>query len=120
MLRVNGSITENFNLLFEKWNDAKHNKSTLIEGFGGWLSTKNLPLNLWRRNIFEVIGAYFGGLESIALEILNLIKCSKARIEVRKNLCGFLPAPIEIKRETRGNFFLNFGDFEPLEVPVIV
>ena len=98
-----------FHLLFDKWNDARHNEPTLIEGFGGWLSIKNLPLNLWRGSIFEVIGAYFGGLESIALETLNLIECSEARIKVRKNLCGFLPATIEIKSETRGNFFLNFG-----------
>ena len=71
-----------FHLLFEKWNEAKHSRPTLIEGSGGWLSIKNLPLNLWRRNIFEAIGAYFGGLESIALETLNMIKCFEARIKV--------------------------------------
>lgn len=64
--------------------------------------------------------SYFGGLESIILETLNLIKFSEARIKVRKNLCGFLPATIELKSENWGNFSLNFGDFEPLEAPVII
>ena len=64
------------------------------------MSIKNLPLNLWRSNIFEVIGAYFGGLESIALETLNLIKCSEAIIKVKIFLCGFLTATIELKSET--------------------
>ena len=99
-----------FHLLFEKWNEAKHSRPTLIEGFRGWFSIKNLPLNLWRRNIFEAIGAYLGGLGGIALETLNLIKCYEAGIKVRKNLCGFLPATIELKTENRANFFLNFGD----------
>lgn len=65
-----------YHLLFEKWNAAKDSRPSL-EGFRGWLSIKNLPLNLCRRDIFEVIGAYFGGLENIALETLNLIKCSE-------------------------------------------
>ena len=59
-------------------------------------------------------------MERIALETLNLIKCSEARIKVQNNLCGFLLATIELKSETRGNFFLNFADFEPLEVPATV
>ena len=46
--------------------------------------------------------SYFGGLESIILETLNLIKFFEARIKVRKK------------------FSLNFGDFEPIEALVII
>lgn len=67
-----------YHLVFEKWNGAKHSRPSLIEGFGGWLSIKNQPLNMWRRDILEVIGAYFGGFESIALETLNRVKCFEA------------------------------------------
>ena len=80
-----------FHLLFEKWDDDKHSRATHITGSEGWLSVKNLPLNLWRKDVFKAIGEYFGGLEEIALDTLNLIDCSKAKIQVRKNLCGFLP-----------------------------
>ena len=75
-----------YHLLFEKWNEAKHNRPTLIEGFGGWLSIKNLPLKIWQIDIFEAIGAYFGGLESIALETLNT--ALKLELEFEKICIG--------------------------------
>ena len=75
-----------FHLLFEKWDVINHSRPSSIKGFRGWLSIKNLPLDLWRRAIFEVIGAHFGGLESFAPDTLNLIRCTDARIQVRKNV----------------------------------
>ncbi|KAA0038211.1 Ulp1-like peptidase [Cucumis melo var. makuwa] len=71
-----------FHLLFEKWDVINHSRPSSIKGFRGWLSIKNLPLDLWRRAIFEVIGAHFGGLESFAPDTLNLIRCTDARIQV--------------------------------------
>ena len=66
-----------FHLLFEKWDDDKHSRATHIIGYGGCLSVKNLPLNLWRKDVFKAIGEYFGGLEEIALDTIHLIDCSK-------------------------------------------
>lgn len=37
----------------------------------------------------------------------------------KKNLCGFMPASIEIKNERRGSIFLSFGEFEAMEAPSI-
>ena len=53
--------------------------------------------SLWRKDVFKSIGEYIGGLEEIAQDTLNLIDCSKARFQVRKNLCGFLLGTIQIK-----------------------
>ena len=54
------------------------------------------------------------------LWILSILSTgSEARIRVRKNLCDFLPATIELKNESRGNFFLNFGDNESIDNPDI-
>lgn len=106
-----------FHLPFEKWNTLQYSQPTLIKGFGGWLSIKNLPLEYWKRDSFEAIGTYFGGLDGIAIETLNLLNCSEAKIKVKKNLCGFMQATIEIKNEIRGNIFLNFGDIESVEAP---
>ena len=61
---------------------------------------------------FEATGTYFGGLESIATKTLNHLNCVEAKIQVKQNLCGFIPSTIEIKDENRGNIFLNFGDIE--------
>lgn len=106
-----------FHLLFEKWNKLRHSRPLYTKGFGSWIAIKNLPLDYWNRNTFEATGAYFGGLESIAYEILNLLNCSDAR--VKRNLCGFMPLTIEIKDEFRVNIFLNFGDFEALDPLVL-
>lgn len=72
-----------------------------------------IPIN----NILEAIGAYFGGLESIATDTLNLLNCLEAKIKVKSNLCGFRLATVEIKDEKRGNIFLNFDDIEIMEPP---
>ena len=79
------------------------------------INIKNHPLDLSRRVIFQVIGAYFGGLESIAMETLNLINCSKVRIQVQRNLCGFMTTTIELRNVVKCNCFLNFEDFNLLE-----
>ena len=43
---------------------------------------------------------------------MNLINVSEARIQVKKNLCGFVPSTIEITDLKRGHIYLHFGDFE--------
>lgn len=71
-----------FHLLFKKWNRSVHSRPTVLKGYGGWMSIKNLPLDYWSRDTFEAIGAYFGGLENIATDTLNLLNCSEAKIKV--------------------------------------
>ncbi|XP_050946413.1 uncharacterized protein LOC107992196 [Cucumis melo] len=49
-----------------------------------------------------------------------MINYSKAKIKVSQNLCGFLPATVELRDENQGNIFFNFGDFEALEDPKVI
>ena len=80
-------------------------------------------MDYWCRSTFEVIGDHFGGFLDIASETLNLINVSEARIQVKKNLCGFVLSIIEINGLKRGNIYFHFGDFEflnphiPLKAP---
>ena len=80
-------------------------------------------MDYWCRSTFEVIEDLFGGLLDIASETLNLISVSEVRIQVKKNLCGFVQSTIEITNLKRGNIYLHFGDFEflnptsPLKAP---
>lgn len=89
-----------------------------MQGFGSWIYFKNLPLDLGgSKYTFEAIGAYFMGLESNASETLNLINCTEAIIQVRRNLCGFMPSTIEIEDSAQGNFLLHLGDIEVSKPP---
>lgn len=65
---------------------------------------KSLPLDYWSISTFEAVGAYFGGLENIATET-NLLNCLEAKIQVKKNLYGFMLPTIEIEYEKRDNIF---------------
>ncbi|KAA0047189.1 hypothetical protein E5676_scaffold1280G00090 [Cucumis melo var. makuwa] len=87
-------VLGSFYLKFEKWDKHKYSRPLTMKGYGGWLKIKNL---LW------ITGA---GEPS-----------SEARIQVKHNLCGFVPSTIEIIDPKRGNIFLNFGDFEFLNPP---
>lgn len=68
----------------------KHSRPLVLKGYGGWLKIENLPLNYWCRSMFEVIEDHFGDLIDIATETWNLTNSSEARIQVKKNLCGFV------------------------------
>ncbi|MDV3146776.1 MAG: hypothetical protein Q8754_03055, partial [Sweet potato little leaf phytoplasma] len=61
------------------------------------------------------IGHHFGGLVSISSQTLNLLDCSEARIEVKRNFCGFIPAEIVVTDKIHGNFALRFGDISSLD-----
>ncbi|KAA0051433.1 hypothetical protein E5676_scaffold333G001030 [Cucumis melo var. makuwa] len=87
-------------------------KNWSCEGYGGWLKIKNLPLDYWCRSTLEVIENHFGGLTDRASETLNLTNITEAWIQVKKNLCGFVPPTIEITDLKRKNIYLHFGDFE--------
>lgn len=107
-----------FHLKFENWDIFKRNRPKVVKGFGGWLRIKNLPLDYWCRKTFEVIGNYFGGLEDIATETLNLINCSEAHIQAKQILCSFMPTTYT-NYFNRGNDFLSFGDIELMVPPSI-
>ena len=46
---------------------------------------------------------------------MNVTNLLEAKIKVRQNLSGLLPATIELKDEVHGNFFLKFGDTNAIE-----
>lgn len=103
-----------FHLLFEKWNPLLHGRPSVLRSFGGWIAIKNLTLEYCSRETLEAIGQHFGGLEEISIDTLNLLDVSEAKIKVRKNVCGFIPATININNEFRGSIHLLFGDIIPM------
>lgn len=67
----------------------------------------DLHLNFWTRGCFEAIGCHFGGLISISSSTLNRLDCCLAKVEVKRNLCGFVPNLIEIKDGMLGSIFIR-------------
>lgn len=51
------------------------------------------------------------------METLKFLNVSEAKIQVKENLCGFIPAMIEINDEKKGSIFLNFGDISSITPP---
>lgn len=66
------------------------------------------------------IGAFFEGLESIATNTLNLFHGSEAKVQVKRNLCGYIPSTTEIIDVNCGNNFLNFRDIEAIDPSKVV
>ena len=88
-------VMGHFHLKFEKLSKSKHSRPSVIGGYGGWIKIKNLPLDYWSNQTLKIIGDHFGGLENIASETNNLLNVSEAKIQVKRNQCGFVPATLE-------------------------
>lgn len=88
--------------------EVKHSIPEVIVGYGSWILVSNLLLTLWKRGVFEAVGKHFESLVSITTQILNLLDCTRACIQVKRNLCGFVPACIEVK-DAKNGVFLKFG-----------
>ena len=73
-----------FHLKFEKWSKSKHSRPLIIEGYGGWTTVKNLPLDYWSDQTFEVTGDHFGGLENFTTEMLNFLNVFETKIQVKR------------------------------------
>ena len=76
-----------------------HSCLKVVKGFNKWISIKILPLDYWSQQTFEAIASYYDGLVSIANETLNIVNVTEAKIQVQKNLCGFMSSNIEILDE---------------------
>lgn len=57
------------------WNKIVHSRPLYTRG---WLTIKNLRLDCLSKQTSKLIGAYFGGLESIATDTLDLLNVSES------------------------------------------
>ncbi|KAM7477794.1 hypothetical protein LguiA_026007 [Lonicera macranthoides] len=63
---------------------------------GGWIEFTDLPLNWWRREVFEKIGSQCGGLITIDKSTVSMSRLFAPRIKVSGNSSGFIPAEIDL------------------------
>ncbi|KAM7482030.1 hypothetical protein LguiB_006613 [Lonicera macranthoides] len=62
----------------------------------GWIEFTDLPLNLWRREVFEKIGNQCGGLLTIDKSTVSMSRLFAPRVKVSGNSSGFIPAEIDL------------------------
>ncbi|KAA0045139.1 hypothetical protein E6C27_scaffold30G001380 [Cucumis melo var. makuwa] len=72
--------------------------------YGGWTTFRGIPLHLWNMTTFQQIGKACGGLIKVAEETKSAKNLIEARIKVRYNYSGFLPANVRIF-DNEGNKF---------------
>ena len=113
-------VTGSFHLKFEDWSKSKHSKPSVFEGYEGWTKiNKKHPSWLLEQLYVQSYGRSFWRYEKYRRWNTQSSKCFKAKIQVKRNQCGSVPAALEIKNFNRGNFFLCFGDFEMIEPPLL-
>lgn len=102
----------------EKWSAEISIHYLKSLGYGGWISVSNLPL--CKRDIFGAFRKHFGGVISISSQTLNLFDCTRARIQVKKNLVVFFQLILKSRTPRLVILFLKFGDISSLDPPSIV
>uniref|UniRef100_A0A9I9D488 DUF4283 domain-containing protein n=1 Tax=Cucumis melo TaxID=3656 RepID=A0A9I9D488_CUCME len=90
---------------FEKWDPASHASPKLIPSYGGWTTFRGIPLHLWNMKTFQQIGKACGGLLKVAEETKTARNLIEAKLKIRYNYSGFLPAYVKIF-DQEGNKFV--------------
>uniref|UniRef100_A0A9I9DN18 DUF4283 domain-containing protein n=1 Tax=Cucumis melo TaxID=3656 RepID=A0A9I9DN18_CUCME len=101
------STVRNYQVKFESWDTNIHSFHFVIPSYGGWLSFRGIPLHLWNYSTFQYIGMACGGFLAIAKERMQMEKLIDAKIKVRYNYTGFVPASIMITDDQGENFIIT-------------
>ncbi|TYK13823.1 hypothetical protein E5676_scaffold488G00870 [Cucumis melo var. makuwa] len=94
----------NYQVKFERWDTKKHACQTLIPSYGGWMRFKGVPLHLWNYDSFVNIGKACGGFLAVAKETMEKENLIEAKIKVKYNYTGFVPASILLIDDQGENF----------------
>lgn len=92
---------ESFYVKFESWDQEAHSFPKLVPSYGGWLRFRGIPLHAWNINTFKQIGDACGGFEEVGNTTWRKLDLVEARIKVKNNYCGFVPATISISDKER-------------------
>lgn len=79
----------------------------VIPSYGGWTKFRGIPLDAWNINTFEQIGKACGGLEDISFNTWRKFDLTEAKLKIKDNYCGFIPATIEITPKQGDRFIVN-------------
>ena len=80
----------------ERWNPESQLKDPKIVCSNSWMGIEGLPLNLWNKHVFKVIGSKCGGLLDIATCTEDLTFLNQALLKLKGKKGGFLQERLEI------------------------
>ena len=81
---------------FVRWNPESQLKNTKIVCNNSWIGIEGLPLNMWNKHVFKVIGRWCGGLLDIARCTLDLTCLTHAEIKLKGREGGLIQEKMEI------------------------
>lgn len=85
-----------FSLRLVKWSSEVSIKDPMVTSYGRWIRVRNLPVDRWSMETFQIIGENCGGLVEIANKTLTRLDMLEASIKTKNNLHGFIPASLSI------------------------
>ncbi|KAM7465483.1 hypothetical protein LguiB_013045 [Lonicera macranthoides] len=94
-------------IVLKKWHPAEVFLDKKVAFTGGWIEVENLPLSLWRTEVFLKIGELCGGFEELDRATENKQRLFAPRIKVRGNRSGFIPAEIDLTDEEENMFTIR-------------
>ena len=74
----------------QRWNPHLQMNNSKIVCSNSWLGIEGLPLNMWNKNVFKVIGRKCGGLLDIANCTEELTCLTQAVVKLKGNSGGFI------------------------------
>ncbi|KAM7484876.1 hypothetical protein LguiA_000885 [Lonicera macranthoides] len=94
-------------IVLKKWHPPEVFLDKKVAFTGGWIEVENLPLSLWRTEVFLKIGELCGGFEELDRATENKQRLFAPRIKVRGNRSGFIPAEIDLTDEEENMFTIR-------------
>ncbi|KAM7477763.1 hypothetical protein LguiA_025976 [Lonicera macranthoides] len=71
-----------YTIKLQGWNQEDASLNKKVSFTGGWIDIEDLPLQWWKRDIFEAIGDKYGGLLEIDSKTESMSQIFTAKIKV--------------------------------------
>ena len=81
---------------FVRWNPEAQLKNKIFFCSNSWMGIEGLPLNMWNKHVFKVIGRQCGGLLDIARCTLDFTCLIHAEIKLKGREGGLIPESMEV------------------------
>ncbi|KAM7518028.1 hypothetical protein LguiB_016990 [Lonicera macranthoides] len=89
----------------QRWDEKEIYQNRKIACTGGWINIHGLPANWWTEKAFQTIGERCGGLIQVDARTKTFQNLLMARIKVRGNHNGFIPASMMIYTGSDSEYF---------------